>query len=420
MKKFSNKEKTLLIKVNSIFSITEFNTFCSGKLKFFNAIIKPTVPFISIMIPVLFLNLTSCDTIDSNKVEPPPPLPDDAVLYLSMDGTKAGLWILNANTLELIDSMITAPGVPWTIEFSPDYSTWYSCWGRGANYSIYSCNVNPLFIRNSVPLQYAKTALVKSLDEKYLIAYGYKGIDIFERNSLSLIHSDTSSIFDSYSGLFTSQTKNRIYFGFVENREFVGFGIYSLDSMKLIETIRIFNSNNYPNLNDVDFVITPNDKFLFLSAWNWRGLGGFGSFFVIDLTIKKIIEEYRVGAFSKLSMSPDGQSVYISDPGGYLFNLPSSGKVWRYDVKNKTIRVLLNNLYNSDRITVAEDNRTLFITPDIAFDLQNGEKAWLVKVDAMNGKIIDYYPVSYDSTGFYTNNPRNVRMGKYIRSTKRR
>ena len=342
-----------------------------------------------------------------------PPLPDDDAVYLSMDGTEAGLWILNANTLDLIDSMITAPGVPWTIEFSLDYNMWYSCWGRSDDYSIYSCNLQPLTIQNQTQLQYTKSALVKSYDEKYLIAYGYKGIDIFDRVSLSLIHQDTSSIFDSYSGLVSSQTSNRVYFALVENREFIGLGIYNVDSLKVTKTLRLFNSDDYPGLTDVDYVVSLDEKFLFLSAWNWRGLGGFGSFFVIDLNQKRIIDEFQVGAFSQLSISPDGKSVYISDPGGYLFNLPSSGNVWHYDVNNNSMQVLISNLYHSDRIAVANDNRTLFITPDVAFDLQNGEKAWLVKVDGLNGQLIDFYPVSYDSTGFYTNNPRNVRMGIY-------
>ncbi|WP_297839173.1 hypothetical protein [Ignavibacterium sp.] len=374
--------------------------------------------WVKILISVLFLFFASCDV---NDVEDTTliPLSEDAAVYLSMDGT-AGLWILNANSLELIDSMITAPGVPWTIEFSPDYSTWYSCWGRSADYSIYSCNLRPLTITKGVQLPYAKALLIKSYDEKYLIAYGYKGIDIFDRASLSLIHQDTSSIFDSYSGIYASKKNNVFYFGMVENREFVGFGIYNLDSMKVIKKIKLFNSIDYPRLIDVDFVITPDDKFLFLSAWNWRGLGGFGSFFIIDLTQERIINEFQVGAFSQLAISPDGQSIYISDPGGHLYNFPSSGKVWRYDVKSNTMGVLINNLYYSDRITVAEDNRTLFITPTVAFDFQNGVKAWLVKADALNGQIIDYYPVSYDSMGFYTNIPRNVRMGKYITANKRR
>ncbi|MCZ7616478.1 MAG: hypothetical protein M5T52_23705 [Ignavibacteriaceae bacterium] len=116
-----------------------------------------------------------------------------------------------------------------------------------------------------------------------------------------------------------------------------------------------------------------------------------------------------------MAVSPDGKNVFISDPGGYLYNFPSSGKIWKYNVENKTMNTLLNELYFTDRITVAEDNRTLFITPVISFSMKDGQRAWVVKVDAQSGQIKNYYPVFYDSTGFYTNNPRNIRMGQYIK-----
>ncbi|MCZ7616480.1 MAG: hypothetical protein M5T52_23715 [Ignavibacteriaceae bacterium] len=85
---------------------------------------------------LLFLSFISCDVNDVEDT-PLPPLSEDAAIYLSMDGTEAGLWILNANTFELIDSIITAPGVPWYIEFSPDNTIWYSCWGRGSDYKLF-------------------------------------------------------------------------------------------------------------------------------------------------------------------------------------------------------------------------------------------------------------------------------------------
>lgn len=369
--------------------------------------------FFTALAVFLSFYLLSCDDNGVGPVSELPPLPDEAAVYLSMDGTEAGLWILNANSLELIDSMITAPGVPWTIEFSPDYNSWYSCWGRGVNYSIYSCDIDPLSIRNSVPLQYANSSLVKSMNEEYLVAYINKGIEVFERSTLSTITKDTSlSAF--YTRVVMSKNSNRFYFTKWSKNNFLGFGIYDLDLMSVVDEIILFDDVQYVGLEDVDIAVSNDDRYLFFSSWTWQGgFGGYGSFFVIDLIQRKIIENHKVGAFSQLCVSPDGQSVYISDPGGYLYNFPSSGKVWRYDVKNNSMHILLNNLYNSNRITVAVDNRTLFVTPDLAFNLQNGKRAWLVKVDALNGQIIDYYPVFYDSTGFFTNNPRNVRMGIY-------
>jgi hypothetical protein len=220
--------------------------------------------------------------------------------------------------------------------------------------------------------------------------------------------------------LTSSHTANRFYFAQGENRKFIGIGVYSLDSMKVIETIRLFNNIEYPGLTSVDIECSPDDKFLYLSAFNWRGLGGFGSFFIIDLTRKVIIDEFRVGSLSQLAVSPDGRSVYISDPAGYLLDLPGSGNVWKYDVQRNSMQVLIRFLYHSDKITVAEDNKTLFISPDVAFFDLNGEKAWLVKANALNGNIIKYFPVTYDSNGYFTNAARNVRMGRYSIISKRR
>lgn len=158
---------------------------------------------------------------------------------------------------------------------------------------------------------------------------------------------------------------------------------------------------------------TKDDKYLFCTAWNWRGLGGYGSFFVIDLLKKTIIKEFEVGAFSKLAMSPDGNSIYISDPGGYLYGFASTGKVWKYDVKMNSNSVLINDLYYSDKIAVAKDNRTLFITPVVSFQMKDGNKACVVKVDALNGKIVDYLTVTYDSANYFSNLPRNIKVGEY-------
>lgn len=369
-----------------------------------------------ISIAVLFLFFASCDVNDSE--DPPLPLlPKDAAVYLSMDGTEAGLWILNANTLELTDSMITAPGVPWYIEFSQDKQTVYSSWHSTPSYlyALYSFTLPTLNILQTTSISNGMAAIASNVDKNFIITYGSKGIQIFESSTFSLIGQDTSSFWGEFSRITPSRINNTIYFTWIENRQIVGFGKYDLTSLKVIDTLRLFNDTQFYGLQDVDLTISNDDKYLFFSAFNWRGLSGFGSFFVIDLAQRVVLKEFRVGALSQLSISPDGRSVYISDPGGYLYNFPSSGKIWQYNVENKTMNVLLNDLYYTDRITVAEDNRTLFITPVISFSMKDGQRAWVVKVDAQNGQIKSYYPVFYDSTGFYTNNPRNIRMGQYIK-----
>lgn len=335
---------------------------------------------------------------------PPPPLPDDVALYVSMDDFKGvGMRILNANSLQVIDSMSTRPGAPWTIEFSPDNNNWYSCWGRGTNYSLFSGNVHPLAIRNSVPLQYSKYALAKSINQRYLVAYGYKGIDVFERTTLNLVHQDTSSFLGQSSRIAASQNRNLIYFTGWENRQQIGFGVYDLDSLRITDTLRLFDAVQYPGLQDADLLTSPDDRFLFFSAWNWRGGGGFNSFFVIDISEKRIVAEYPCGPFARLALSPEGKSVYISKAGFNLYIFPPNNyRMYRYNVQTNTINNFLDR-GGSTGIAVADDNRTVFIS----------DFSVIEKVDALSGRIIGSYTIPRDSLGSFTSNIRNIRLGKY-------
>jgi DNA-binding beta-propeller fold protein YncE len=366
-----------------------------------------------VVIASFFVSLSCDGPSGPTVVSPPLPLPEDAALYVSMDGEGAGLWVLNANTLELVDSLITEPGVPWTIEFSPDGNTGYSCWGNGAGYALHSVAIYPsLVIQNSVPLAYAKYALAETADGGLLVAYGYKGIDVFDRATLGLFKSDTT--LGLYSRIALSRISDKLFFTYwPTNGQLVGFGVYSLDSLKIIDTISVFDSATHPGLQDADLLVSNDDRLLFFSAWNWRGAGGFGSFFVIDVADRKIIAEIPCGAFAQLALSPDGQDVYLSDPGGYLYGFPSSGQVLRYDVTSNTMHIVLKSLGGTDRIAVAEDNRTVFISPWISFPMPDGRSASVIRVDGHSGVILTSYPTPLDSLGHFSTHPRNIKFGKY-------
>jgi len=337
------------------------------------------------------------------------------------DYNKIGLRVLNANTLELIDSMYTAPGVPWTIEFSPEGDKLYTAWNNTPSfiYDLFEINIKPLTINKKIRLLSGCDAVVSNSNKNLLITFGSKGIQIFNRGSLSLIYQDTLSIKPYRTGIVAANNSNMIYYPKYDiNKDVVGFGVFNLDLFKTIDSVIVFNNTIYKGLEGSNLLISKDDKYLFFSTWNWRGLSGFGSFFVIDIANEKILEEYKVGAFSQLANSPDGQSVYISDPGGYLYNFPSTGKIWKYDIRTSTISVLINDLYYSDRITVANDNRTLFITPFVVFNMKDGKQAWLVKIDVLMQRIIDYLPVSYDSANYFSNMPRRLsenRIEKWVK-----
>lgn len=209
-----------------------------------------------------------------------------------------------------------------------------------------------------------------------------------------------------------SKNYNRFYFTKWLSSHLTGFGVYDLDSMKITDEIIVFDDTKYEGLEDVDIVVSNDDRYLFFSGWTWLGgFSGYGSFFVVDLIQKRILKEFRVGAFSQIAISPDGQSVYISDPGGYLYMFPSTRKVWRYDVKNNSINVLLNTPCQPDRIAVAEDNRTIFISSwQFIID---GKHADIIKVDAQTGRIVSSYSAPLDSSGALMHTVRSIKIGKY-------
>jgi hypothetical protein len=362
--------------------------------------------FVPLFVSFLLLTLLSCDNcvVGPNDIPPPPPLPDDVALYVSMEGEGAGLWILNANSLELVDSLITKPGAPGTIEFSPDYNVWYSSWSRGFTYTLYAVDVHPLNIRNSVQLLYSKHAIASSVNQNYLVAYGYKGIDVLDRTTLTLIKSDTT--LGGYSRIATSKKANKLYFTYwPTNSQLTGFGVYDLDLMKVTDVIEVFDNDTYPGLQDADLIVSPDDRFLYFSAWNWRGGGGFNTFFVIDITQKKIVGEFSCGPFAQLVVSPDGKSVYLSNPAGYLYGFSSRHKMLRYDVPTNTMHNFLN-LGGTDRIAVGDDNRTIFVS--IIYG------GGVVKVDAYTGRVIGSFSIPLDSLGRVTSSPRNITLGRYF------
>lgn len=379
---------------------TSYNFFNKSNPKHISFKRQCKAVFIATMLLIQFSCIDSI--IEPDNLPPPPPLPDDVALYVSMDGEGAGLWILNANSLELVDSLITKPGVPWTIELSPDCNTWYSSWGRGTSYALYSGDVHPIVIRNSVQLLYSKYAIASNVDQKYLVAYGYKGIDVFERTTLTLIKSDTS--LGEYSRITNSKKANKLYFTYwPTNSQLAGFGVYDLDSMKVTDVIEVFNSEKYPGLQDADLIVSPDDRFLFFSAWNWRGGGGFNTFFVIDITQKKIVGEFSCGPFAQLSVSPNGKSVYISKAGFNLYPFPPNNhRMYRYDIPTNTMNDFLYR-GGSTGIEIADDNRTIFVS-----DFKE-----ISKVDAFTKKITKRFTIPLDSLGSFTNGIRNIKLGKY-------
>ncbi len=184
-----------------------------------------------IFIAVLFIIFASCDDLENIYVPPLQPLPENAAIFLSIDGTKGGLRIYNANSFQLMDSLITTPAAPWNVEFSPENDRLYSIWHGSPSYihDLYEIGLKPLRINRYIRLFPGYYALTMNSNNNLLIAFGSKGIQVYDRTSMSFLTQDTISIGETNTGIAAANIYNIVYYPMYDiNNNLIGFGIFDL------------------------------------------------------------------------------------------------------------------------------------------------------------------------------------------------
>jgi DNA-binding beta-propeller fold protein YncE len=356
----------------------------------------------------------------NNPVWSPPTLDGGQALYVSLDGgnNNAGLWIIDPNSLELIDSLGTGQGVPSTLEFSPDYRTWYSSWTEYPSRQSYLFAVDntTISIVQRVPVGIAPIYFTLKKDKDILIGYSSPYLKFYDRSTLSLFREDTSHA--TVWHLKPSITQSKLYLTEADETMFTGLTIFSLDSFAVEKVIPVADTSRQKVMEPADLAISTDDKYAFLSVFNWHGLGGYNSLFVVDLAQSKVIGEYTTGAFAQLCLSPDGRYVYISDPAGYKYMMSYSNEILRYDIATHSMEVftrlnelgLSGSVFTTDKIVIASDNRTMFIS--VSGDVKNpvGGILQILKMDASTRKVLNSFSLPLDSLGRITQMITNLKI----------
>lgn len=375
-----------------------------------------------IMIRLLLFAIitTAYSSCKNNPIGPAPPLGENAALYLSLDGgtNMAGIWVLNADSLRLIDSLGTGPGVPFTIEFSTHYAELYSIWQASDRRSfLFAVDNKSLSILQKVLISPPRPFVVLDKINDILIAYASSPMMFYDRSRLNLIWEDTSSavIWE----VQPSNSGSNLYMTRDDGTMFTGLTIFDIKSHEIKKTIPVAEAARQKIMEPADLAISPDEHYAFLSVFNWQGLGGYNSFFVVDLTQSKVVDEYATGAFAQLCVSPDGRYVYISDPAGYLYMMHASNEMLRYDISARSMEIFVSlgglglsgNLLVSDRMAMASDNRTLFVS--VSGDVKDSGGKWvdLLKIDVVTRSILKTFSLPLDSFGRRTQMIRNVRVG---------
>ncbi len=359
-----------------------------------------------------------------------PTLPEGTAMFMCVDGgdNNAGLWILDANTLELLDSFNTGSFPPQSAVISPDGDEWYSAWSLrqgvlGYESRLFAVGLYSKNIRKTE--QISHRAIVADKEKRFLVGYGEEApVEIFERPSLALTR--TVSLPRIYTA-FSSPTLPTLYMVASENAAKPGsVFVYDLASFSVVNVIPVVDTTRF--IDPAAVAVSPDDKYLFLSAFNWVGGGGYNSFFMVDLTTGNTVTEQACGAFAQLSVTPDGKYVYISDPAGYLYQMNRTETILRFNVANRRMETFVNlrhdlglegSVFISDKMLIASDNRTMFVSVDGDISYGGESPIHLMKVDMNSKKIAGVFSLPKNSQGYITNRIVSLTIDTYSKSTGR-
>ena len=377
---------------------------------------------VSAILLISLILFIGCNDLINVPIDDSTPLAEDLALYVSIDGgnNNAGLWVLSANNFNLINKLETGQGVPFTIEFSPDYLFWYSVWKEYPSRIDYLQCVDSrsMTVVNKTAIAFPQS-IVADNNSKYLITYPNKPIEFYDRQTLTLIKQDTS--LEMAWQIKPSLSQNKLYIALIKNRSFAGIALYDLDSFSVQKIIPVADSIRQKNMQPADLAISTDERYAFLSVFNWIGGGGYNSFFVVDIPEFKVIGEYNCGAFAQLSVDSEGKYVYISDPAGYLYQMTRTNQILRFDVNTHTMSAFMNfndlglngSSFISDKIVIAPNSSVIFISVDGDIRNINDKSVQILKIDSQKRKVLNTFSLPVNSNGSVTQRIRNLILKTY-------
>ncbi len=347
----------------------------------------------------------------------PEPTSNDFALYTFTHSRQSGLVLLNPNTLQPIDS-ISIPNdyfpfmyLPITpIESSPDESIWYTILGIGnpdydSLYAVDALTKQILNRKEKPPGNY----FVMDKDKQYIIHTKTSGgIDFVDRQTFSLIHTDTIKM----QKLRSSPTVNKLY-GFSRYEPLTDIIVYNIDSFK-VEKIITIDTSRYSLFRMNDLQISPDGRYIFISVQTKdRPCCYQGTFYVYDLENDSLVAKYPCGRGAQIEVSKDGKFVYLSDPWPPTDDYYGIGKLLRYNVSSHTMETFINwsdfpggSAHDTRQIIVSPDSRFIYIHMIVNSKLCNGEQVSIIKVDVESKDIV----VANYIYGLY-----GLKFGKYLK-----
>lgn len=278
-------------------------------------------------------------------------LPDDLALVALMGGNTPGLRTFDPETLERSALIETDDRQPIGLVVSPDDERWYVSWTIGsysdgdARYVLAAFDpARGRFVkRNSWP---GTSEVVEGLSNSSLIydpindrivAYdSHPAVQFFDAASLEPEGRHMIGVTEEevVEAAVLAEEREEIYFGSYQK-----IHVYDLNEQEVTET---FSVEGHPVLQSSGFVelaLSPDERHLYGTMF--RGPGGPGTFFVMDLTSGQILTKKVVGSYAGMAVHPGGRYVYVDCPAGGMRELIPTNKILRFDAQTREMEVFI-------------------------------------------------------------------------------
>lgn len=320
---------------------------------------------------------------------------DNYILYASTDGSFKGWWAFDENTLEKVDSIEMDRGVI-NFDISDDKSTFYSM----DRYDIIATDINTKTIKIRTTTK--NWGMTLDRNKEFIIThYPSEYLQFYDAETFELVYEDSlgEAITDAYA-VAVSPTEDKIYASYHSEQDETCIMVYNTNTYQIE---RLINLNN-KKIALMDLEVSPDGNYLFVVN-NSDAL-----FYVVDLSTDKIIHTHTCNYSAKIEVSPDGNYVYLSNPNSPIGEL-TKNQVLRYNVSSNKTRVFIHgpgdiglesNYLYIDKIIIAPDNRTMFITLGLS----------IARIDIKTKEIINRYKIPADYQGHITSSIKNILLVK--------
>ncbi len=353
------------------------------------------------------------------------PLPDDLALVAVMGGNTPGLRTFDLETLERSALIETDDRQPIGLVASPDGGRWYVSWNLDSHSDGDPRDVLAIFDpakerftksrswpdSSDVVAGVGNSRLIYDPVNDRVVTYANRAtVQFFDAASLEPEGRHMIGVTEEevVEAAVLAEGREEIYFGSYQK-----IHVYDLNEQEVTEAFSVEGHPVMQSSGFVELALSPDERYLYGTMF--RGPGGPGTFFMMDLSSRQILTKKAVGSYAGMAVHPGGRYVYIDCPAGGMRTLIPTNKILRFDAQAREMEVFIDGpgalglpgrALIADKITMVPGGEAFVIRNPIParVRLDEGEEAApsLLVVDTETKNVLTTYVPPRDEDGDVT------------------